>query len=144
MPTMLVAPGEIGSEGLISVQVFPQGNQMLGLVFDLTEDSYYSFRIFQDGSDPQQIKRILEYNDRNDSSNSYVIAEDKVGPGFVPGEWQELRVELDGDRIQCFFAGDLVFDVSDQTLTGGKSGIYALAVGDLLFDNYVMAQPVQP
>lgn len=143
-PTMLVAPGEIGSEGLISVQVFPQGNHMIGLVSDLSDAGYYSFRVFQDGSDPQQIRRILEYNDQNDTNNSYVIAEDKGGAGFRMGEWQELRIERDGERILCFFDGELVFDVTDQSLAGGKSGIYTLAMGDLLFDNYFMAQPVQP
>ena len=36
---------------------------------------------------------------------------DTQGKGYELGRWQDLRVELDGDLITCFFDNQKVFEV---------------------------------
>ena len=69
------------------------------------------------------------------------LASDTQGKGYDLGRWQDLRVETDGDLITCFFENEKVFEVHDSQFTGGQAGVFTIAMGDVIFDNFTVALP---
>ncbi len=60
------------------------------------------------------------------------------------GAWQELRVEVKGDRFRVFLDGAHLFDVRDGTFSGpGKVGLWTKADSVTAFDDLSIA-PAQP
>jgi hypothetical protein len=137
--SMLLAPADTSGRAELSVQVYPQGNQVVGLVFRSTDKGYYLFRVFREG-ESAGVKRMLQRYDA--ATGQYTtLAEDSQGQGYELGRWQNMSVELDGDHIVAFFEGQKVFDVRDGELAGGEAGVYALALGEVLFDNFTVLKP---
>ncbi len=62
---------------------------------------------------------------RFDGANvfSWQILADAASDAYRPGEWNTLRVRVDGERIQCFVNGRPVFDQEDGELRGGHAGL---------------------
>lgn len=137
--TIMQIPVETAGVASIGVQVYPQGNQVVGMVFRSSDAGYYLFRVFRDGGTPPLRRELQRYDSK---TGEYVsLAQDTKGKGYVDGIAQSLRVDLNGDLIQCFFQGEKVFEMRDATLTKGQAGVYTLALGDVQFDNFTFAQP---
>lgn len=137
--SMLLTPTDVAGRAEVSVLVYPQGNQVVGLVFRNSDKGYYLFRVFRDASKGTPHRQLQRYNGQ--TGGYTVIAEDKQGKGYDLDRWQDLSVILDGDHIICFFDGKQVFDVRDGTLASGTSGVYALSLGEVLFDNFTIKKP---
>ncbi len=142
--SILLAPASVGNPALVATQVYPQGNQVVGLIFGFQEDQgYYAFRVFRadaSGNSEQSNNYLLEYYDL--ATEEYRVIAEETGPGFEPGRWQELRVFIEGNRIVCSFDGQQVLDITDeQPVTSGQVGVTTLALGEILFDNFTVAQP---
>ncbi len=125
-------------QSVVAAQFFPQGNQVIGLVFGSSDAGYYLFRVFADSSTLPH-RRMLQRFDAKDGYTT--IADDTKGAGYTYGQWQELRVERSGSTIVCWFAGEKVFEVEDSTLGAGVAGVYTLNMGDVYIDNFTVAQP---
>jgi hypothetical protein len=129
---------EASDQSLVAAQFFPQGNQVIGLVFGASDSGYYLYRVFANDSTLPH-RRMLQ---RFDPKAGYTtIADDAKGAGYQYGQWQELRVERDGSKIVCWFGGEKVFEVEDSTLGAGAAGVYTLNTGDVYIDNFTVAQP---
>ncbi len=59
----------------------------------------------------------------------------------LSGQWQELRVEVVGSRIQGFLNGQLVVETSDDTFTSGKVGLWTKADSVTCFDDVEVQAP---
>jgi hypothetical protein len=60
----------------------------------------------------------------------------KRGPARVlSGQWQELKVEVAGNRFRGFLDGKLVAVVTDDSYTAGKVGLWTKADSVTCFDN---------
>jgi hypothetical protein len=128
----------VSDQGIVGAQFFPQGNQVIGLVFGSSDSGYYLYRVFADSSTLPH-RRMLQ---RFDPKNGYTtIADDAKGAGYQYGQWQELRVERSGSKIICWFGAEKVFEVEDSTLGAGVAGVYTLNTGDVYIDNFTVAQP---
>ncbi|MBA3469916.1 MAG: hypothetical protein H0T53_09755 [Herpetosiphonaceae bacterium] len=129
---------QASDQSLVAAQFFPQGNQVIGLVFGSSENGYYLFRVFADSSTLPH-RRMLQ---RFDPKAGYTtIADDAKGAGYQYGQWQELRVERSGSKIICWFGSEKVFELEDNTLGAGMAGVYTLNTGDVYIDNFTVAQP---
>jgi hypothetical protein len=53
----------------------------------------------------------------------------------LAGQWQELKVEVAGNRFRGFLDGKLVAEVSDDSYTAGKVGLWTKADSVTCFDN---------
>lgn len=136
--TIFLAPPTANDQSVVGAQFFPQGNQVIGLVFGSSEGGYYLFRVFADDS-PLPHRRMLQ---RFDPVTGYTtIADNTTGAGYQYGAWQELRVERNGKTIVCWFAGKEVFRLEDSSLAAGQAGVYTLNTGDVYMDNFTVAQP---
>lgn len=51
------------------------------------------------------------------------ILEDIASPHYRPGEWNQLKVRIEADKLQCFVNEQLVIESRDQTYTSGKIGL---------------------
>ncbi len=51
------------------------------------------------------------------------VLEEKKSNSYREGEWNQLKVRLEADRILCFVNDEQVFEVKDQQYTEGKVGL---------------------
>jgi len=51
------------------------------------------------------------------------VLEEKKSNSYREGEWNQLKVRLETDRILCFVNDEQVFEVKDQRYTEGKVGL---------------------
>jgi|SoiMethySBSTD1v2_1073268.scaffolds.fasta_scaffold237704_2 hypothetical protein len=137
--SIFLAPIATAARANIAVQVYPQGNQVVGIAFRSTKNGYYLFRVFRDGNNAPEHRQLQRYDAKTGLYTDLIG--DKQGKGYELGRWQDLRVELDGDLITCFFDNEKVFEVHDSQYTGGQAGVYTLALGDVIFDNFTVALP---
>ncbi len=137
--SIFLDPVAIGARANVSVQVYPQGNQVVGIVFRSSKSGYYLFRVFREGNNAPERRQLQRYDAKTGQYTTLIG--DTQGKGYELGSWQDLRVELDGDLITCFFQGEKVFEVHDSQFTSGQAGVYTLALGDVIFDNFTVALP---
>jgi hypothetical protein len=137
--SIFLDPATIGARANVSVQVYPQGNQVVGIVFRSSKSGYYLFRVFREGNNAPERRQLQRYDAK--TGRYTTLIGDTQGKGYELGSWQDLRVELDGDLITCFFQGEKVFEVHDSQFTSGQAGVYTLALGDVIFDNFTVALP---
>lgn len=102
-------------------------DQAAGLIFRLQDrDNYY----------------ILRANALENNVNLYVFAGGrrgllKEGSVSVPaGRWQELKVEVTGDRIRGFLDGTAVVEATDGRFRAGRVGLWTKADSVTCFDNF--------
>jgi serine protease Do len=55
--------------------------------------------------------------------NSWTILEQVQSAAYHPGEWNQLRVRLEKNRIQCFVNGEPVISSKDTGLREGREGL---------------------
>lgn len=137
-PAMYLAPAAAAGDSLISTQIFPQGNQIAGLVFRASEAGFYLFAVYHTDEAAPVTAKLMRYD--ADTGFYTTLAETGAGQGFQRDRWQELRVDLRGTTITASFSGRQIFTVDDGTFTEGQAGIYTMAVGQMLFDNFIIAQ----
>lgn len=137
--SIFLSPIATAARATIAVQVYPQGNQIVGVVFRSTKSGYYLFRVFRDGINTPDHRQLLRYDTQTGQYTKLIG--DPQGKGYDLGRWQDLRVETDGDLITCFFNNEKVFEVHDAQFTGGQAGVFTIAMGDVIFDNFTVALP---
>lgn len=134
IPTLLLAPVTTGERSSIAVQVYPQDNQVIGLVFGASDTGFSLFRVSRSNG-----RMLQHYNLQTEEYTAFM--DDPDGRGFEVHRWQELRIEQDGNVIQCFYDGEQVFEYRDARFIGGQPGVYTLAMGFVFFDNLTVAEP---
>jgi len=101
-------------------------DQAAGIIFRIQDaDNYY----------------ILRANALEDNVNFYKYAsgqrsgiKDASGK-VVSGQWQELRVEIAGNRMRAFLNGQMVNEATDDSYKAGKVGLWTKADSVTCFDN---------
>ena len=59
----------------------------------------------------------------------------EAGAKVVAGQWQELRLEILGDRLRGFLNGQLVVEATDSTYKAGRVGLWTKADSITCFDD---------
>jgi hypothetical protein len=60
----------------------------------------------------------------------------KEGLKVAAGEWHKLRVEMEGDHIECYLDGEKMLDVRDDTFKrAGKVGLWTKSDAQTHFDD---------
>src|SRR6185503_12795646 len=54
---------------------------------------------------------------------SWKILEQKASKQYRPGDWNQLRVRVETNKISCFVNGDLVIQSADAALRTGGVGL---------------------
>ncbi len=122
---------DVYTDVAVSIQFKPisgRSDQAGGIIFRVQDKSdYYIFRA-----------NSLENNVnlyKHAGGGRSVIKESK---GQVPaGKWQELRVEVAGNRIRGFLDNQLVVEATDDTYKAGKIGLWTKSDSLTCFDNVV-------
>jgi hypothetical protein len=60
------------------------------------------------------------------------------GAKIANGQWQELRLEVSGDRLRGFLNGQLVVEATDGTYKAGRVGLWTKADSVTCFDDVVV------
>jgi serine/threonine protein kinase len=120
----------------------PQGMpNAYGLIFRQTEggNTFYVLLVNERG------QASLQKNLADDESCQPCVVDVKPIPGYVPAETHELRVDIMGDQVQGYVDGELIIDVTDQSIQ--QAGIVRLGAflpqAHFAFDGLIL-QPIQP
>ena len=67
---------------------------------------------------------------------SWKILQDLDSPAYRPGDWNRLRVRVEGTRILCFVNETQVMDLDDDGLRGGQAGLCKFRQTEASFKNF--------
>jgi regulator of sirC expression with transglutaminase-like and TPR domain len=71
---------------------------------------------------------------------TWQILQDVDTPHYRPGEWNQLKVRIDADKLQCFVNEQLVMESQDQTYTSGKIGLAKFRQTEAEFKQFRFAE----
>lgn len=89
---------------------------------------------------------LARYNPLEDNYRLYKVVNGKrtlIQNADIPHTdgWHTLRVEMDGDHIECYYDGKKYLDARDTTFTGaGKIGLWSKADAQSQFDDLALEQ----
>ncbi len=72
------------------------------------------------------------------------VLEEKKSNSYREGEWNQLKVRLEADRILCFVYDEQVFEVKDQSYTEGKAGLAKFRNTVASFRGFQVASRIEP
>jgi hypothetical protein len=90
---------------------------------------------------------LARYNPLEDNYRVYKVVDGKrtllqnADISHTPG-WHTLKIEMEGDHIECYYDGKKYLDVKDSTFTGpGKIGLWSKADAQSQFDDLMLVTP---
>ncbi|WP_298866227.1 transglutaminase family protein [uncultured Gimesia sp.] len=72
------------------------------------------------------------------------VLEEKKSNAYREGEWNQLKVRLEADRILCFVNDEQVFEIKDQRYTEGKVGLAKFRNTVASFKGFQVAPEIAP
>ncbi|QDT42705.1 putative periplasmic serine endoprotease DegP-like precursor [Gimesia alba] len=72
------------------------------------------------------------------------VLEEKKSNSYRDGEWNQLKVRLEAERIVCYVNDDQVFEVKDQRYTQGKVGLAKFRNTVASFRGFQVASEIAP
>lgn len=72
------------------------------------------------------------------------VLEEKKSNSYRDGEWNQLKVRLETDRILCFVNDEQVFEIKDQRYTEGKVGLAKFRNTVASFRGFQVASQIAP
>jgi len=113
-----------------SVACQPHGAGEVGLIAAYASPGdYYRLSWSAAGADGGGAIRLLRH--REGAAKELAAA----SGGFRPGQWYALTLALDHGRLRAFVDGSPVLEAWDDTLAGGKVGLYWLGLEGATFDD---------
>lgn len=130
MVGMVYVAGQEWGDYVYSVDILPEGNLEVGVVFRYNKGNFYRFR-FLSGEYNPVATRLLERIE----GDKTVVLDKQDGPGYESGRWYNVQVVADGENLAVYLNGELILQATDRSLRQGKIGVYALSEGYVYFDN---------
>lgn len=128
---MVAVAGEAAWTDIVyNVDLFPVGNLEVGAVFRYQDEGFYRFRLLSHERGVEGT-RLLE----RVTEDEVVVLDRSDGPGYQPGRWYNVQIAAAGPQIAVYLDGQPVLEATDDVLTNGRVGAYALSLGDVYFDN---------
>jgi len=72
------------------------------------------------------------------------VLDEKKSSAYREGEWNQLKVRLEADRVLCFVNDEKVFEVKDQRYTSGKAGLAKFRNTVASFRGFQVASEIAP
>lgn len=127
---MVDVVGDGWADVVLSVDILPEGNLEVGVVFRYGEGGFYRFRLLNGDYNPVGT-RVLERVE----GEGVVVLDKQDGPGYQMGQWHNVQVVADGEQLTVYLNGEQVSQALDDQWRDGKVGVYALSDGQVYFDN---------
>ena len=70
---------------------------------------------------------------------TWTILQDVQSPFYRPGEWNDLRVRVEPEKIVCYLNGNKVIESDDKELRGGRTGLCKFRETEPEFARFRMA-----
>lgn len=117
----------------ISAKVYDLGNVTFGLIARRQGNSFYRYRILEEESGAKQVlEKVVD---------GEVTPLAETSGGYTHHQWYTVALSVTGATIQVTLDGQVVATATDTTLTSGQAGLYTMALGDIFFDDVVVAAP---
>jgi hypothetical protein len=121
------------SDYTVKVDLTSRDDDSIGVIFRFNDsDNYYRF--FWDAQ--ERLRRV----EKRVNGNLTILAEDAVP--YVSGRNYEIRIIVQGARLQIAIDGQNIFSVTDSTFSGGTIALYSRWNKGSVFDN-VLVQDIR-
>lgn len=130
MTGMIAFTGGNWSEYVYSVDIFPQGNLEVGVVFHYQEGSFYRLRFRS-----HELSALVPFLLERVEGDTVTLLAQADGEGYQLDQWYNVQIVVAGGEISVVLDGQTILQATDGTLPGGQVGVYALSLGDVYFDN---------
>ena len=129
-----VVPLEMPFELAVSVKLDDEGGAA-GLVFHADgKDKHYGFY-------PSAGKLRLSRFEGPDVF-SWTVLEEKASEHYQGGQWNELKVRIEQDKLLCYVNDHLVIEATDKVLSGGKVGLAKFRQTSAQFKHFQVAASI--
>ncbi len=135
-PTIVLTGPASWRDYTLRAAAYPEGNMELGLVVRRQGASFYRLRLLNDALESKP-KLLLEKV--IDGQATVLASQD--GPGYQLYRWYNLRLSAVGSQLEAQVDNGPVLRATDSSLSQGQAGLYALALGQLGFDNVTVTAP---
>lgn len=115
----------------LDVDILPNDNDSFFVMFRyVNDDNYYRFIINEQNKFRRLEKKI--------EGTFTTIAEDTAS-GYTQGTWQNVHIAIIGNQIQIRFNYELLFSITDDSLSSGKIAIGTEGSINCRFDNILVS-----
>ena len=104
----------------------------LGIAFYCVDSKNYHLFRWNGRKSDKPVKEIIRVRDGVET----VLA--SADGGYIPGEWYDLRVDVQGTRAKAFVDDTLVGEVKVTQLVGGSVGLYTQSARGAEFDDVLV------
>jgi hypothetical protein len=128
--------------GTVRVMAYPTSGEPFGVLFRGTASAHYRVTLFS-AAPNNKSKAVLERVSTGAKTVTRVTtvaqAPASVWPGYAPGRWHDLRVALQGARVEVLVDGVSVLNYTDPVPAAGWSGLWGTADQGVSFDNFAQS-----
>lgn len=113
----------------VNVSAFNRANETFGLVARASNQGFYVFQIWNDGS--------LTLNRYDAQTGGYtLLTQAKLEAEQVNNQWLQIRFTVRGSKLSAAINDTQYLEATDTTFAQGQAGMYAYVMGELAFDNF--------
>jgi regulator of sirC expression with transglutaminase-like and TPR domain len=73
---------------------------------------------------------------------SWQVLYDLPNDAYRPGDWNELKIRIEKDKLLCYLNGQLVLESTDKTFTSGKVGLAKFRQTVAEFKRFTLAKEI--
>lgn len=75
---------------------------------------------------------------------SWQVLDEVSSDAYRPGDWNRIRVRIDGDSIRCFVNGELAIESDDGTFSSGRVGLAKFRDTEADFRRFAIGKDLSP
>ncbi len=127
--TALVTGGGDWQDYTVAASAYAETNEQPGVVARAGSDGFYLLHLIGNGTNQVAISRF----DSGDDSFATLVTADLA---VETGRWYRLSLTVQADTLVGSVDGSELLRVSNATLGTGQAGVYGIATGGLIFDDF--------
>jgi hypothetical protein len=132
---LIVNPEPEWEDYTIRANIYVETNDEVGLIFRVTEEGFYRFRMRSAEFEGPYSVGVDRYQDER-----YTVLWHEPGNGFPFRRWFTVQIEVVGDTFTISVDGRLLAVVQDPVFPAGGAGLYAWSEGGAYFDDVVVTR----
>ncbi|HET6314722.1 MAG TPA: S-layer homology domain-containing protein [Chloroflexia bacterium] len=129
-------------DGTVRVVAYPTGGEPFGVLFRGTASGHYRVTLYPNAPNngPKAVvERVSTASKSGTRVSSVVQASASAWQGYTPGRWHDVRLAMQGSRVELFVDGANVLSYTDTAPAAGWSGLWGTADQGVSFDNFALS-----
>jgi hypothetical protein len=128
-------------DGTVRVMAYPTSGEPFGVLFRGNASGHYRVTLYAaaPNSKPKAVLEKIAVSKAGTRASTVASTPASVWPGYTAGRWHDVRVALQGGRVELFVDGASVLSYTDPAPAAGWSGLWGTADQGVSFDNFALS-----